>query len=167
MGLPGMILLLQINHELLTIFSSMVGGGALGGLISTFIHRKENKRIKTSEVIKSEASAKKEDASAAMEMMELLERTVAHMERMNEYNKANSVELMKLLSEKDEVNEKLKNDVKLLQLQRTEDNRRITGLEKAFDREFEWRKDGDYHYCMVRDCDNRKPPLGTLKREAS
>ena len=151
-----MILLLQINHELLTIFSSMVGGGALGGLISTFIHRKENKRIKTSEVIKSEASAKKEDASAAMEMMELLERTVAHMERMNEYNKANSVELMKLLSEKDEVNEKLKND-----------NRRITGLEKAFDREFEWRKDGDYHYCMVRDCDNRKPPLGTLKREAS
>ena len=71
MGLLGMILLLQINHELLTIFSSMVGGGALGGLISTFIHRKENKRIKTSEVIKSEASAKKEDASAAMEMMAL------------------------------------------------------------------------------------------------
>ncbi len=54
-----MIALLQINYELLAIFSSLVGGGALGGLVSTIINRKENKRIKKSEAVKSEAEAKK------------------------------------------------------------------------------------------------------------
>ena len=160
-----MIGLLQNNYELLAIFSSLVGGGALGGLVSTIINRKENKRIKKSESVKSEAEAKKEDVSAAVEMMGLLERTVAHMERMNDYNKTNSEELLKLLRDKDDINEKLRSDIKLLQLQRTEDHRRITGLEKAFDRELQWRKDGDYHYCGVEDCDKRQPPLGTFKRE--
>jgi hypothetical protein len=160
-----MITLLQINYELLAIFSSLISGGALGGLVST-INRKENKRIKKSEAVKSEAEAKKEDVSAAVEMMGLLERTVSHMERMNDYNKTNSEELLKLLRDKDGMNEKLRNDIKLLQLQRTEDHRRITGLEKTFDREFEWRKDSDYHYCRVKDCDKRQPPLGTFKRES-
>ncbi|MDY9917996.1 MAG: hypothetical protein U2P89_03880 [Proteiniphilum sp.] len=160
-----MITLLQINYELLAIFSSLVGGGALGGLLSIIINRKENKRIKKSEAVKSEAEAKKEDVSAAVEMMGLLERTVSHMERMNDYNKTNSEELLKLLRDKDDINEKLRSDIKLLQLQRTEDHRRITGLEKAFDRELQWRKDGDYHYCGVEDCDKRQPPLGTFKRE--
>ena len=138
----------------------------MGGLVSAIINRKENRRIKKSEVMKSEAEAQKEDVSAAMEMMGLLERTVAHMERMNGYNKTNSEELLKLLGDKQAKNEKLKNDVELLQLQRTEDHRRITGLEKAFGRELEWRKDGDYHYCKVEDCEKREPPLGTLKRQA-
>lgn len=160
-----MITLFEINYELLAIFSSLVGGGALGGLVSTIINRKENKRIKKSEAVKSEAEAKKEDVSAAVEMMGLLERTVSHMERMNDYNKTNSEELLKLLRDKDNINEKLRNNIKLLQLQRTEDHRRITGLEKAFDRELQWRKDGDYHYCGVEDCDKRQPPLGTFKRE--
>ncbi len=160
-----MIALLEINYELLAMFSSLVGGGALGGLVSTIINRKENKRIKKSEAVKSEAEAKKEDVSAAVEMMGLLERTVAHMERMNDYNKTNSEELLKLLRDKDGTNEKLRKDIKLLQLQRTEDHRRITGLEKAFDRELGWRKDGDYHYCRVKNCEKRDPPLGTFKRE--
>jgi hypothetical protein len=76
---------------------------------------------------------------------------------MNDYNKTNSEELLKLLRDKDDINEKLRSDIKLLQLQRTEDHRRITGLEKAFDRELQWRKDGDYHYCGVEDCDKRQP----------
>ena len=101
----------------------------MGGLVSTIINRKENKRIKKSEAVKSEAEAKKEDVSAAVEMMGLLERTVSHMEWMNDYNKTNSEELLKLLRDKDGINEKLRNDIKLLQLQRTEDHRRITGLE--------------------------------------
>ena len=73
------------------------------------------------------------NASAATEMMGLLERTVAHTE--------------------------------LLQLQRVEDHRRITGLEKMVEQELAWRKDGDYHYCEVEDCRLRKPPMGTFKRE--
>ena len=97
------------------------------------INRKENRRIKKSEAVQSEAAAKKEDASAATEMMGLLERTVAHTE--------------------------------LLQLQRVEAHRRITGLEKMVEQELAWRKDGDYHYCEVEDCKLRKPPMGTFKRE--
>ena len=75
--------LLNINYELLATLSSIAGGGALGGLISFVFNRKENKRIKKSEAVQSEAAAKRADASAATEMMNLLERTVAHMERMN------------------------------------------------------------------------------------
>lgn len=124
--------MLQINNDLLFLLSSFVGGGATGGLISAVINHKENRRIKRSEAARSEASAKKEDASAAAEMMGLLERTVAHTE--------------------------------ILQLQRAEDHRRITGLENMLERELTWRKDGDYHYCKVVECAVRKPPLGTFKR---
>ncbi|WP_313382278.1 hypothetical protein [Proteiniphilum saccharofermentans] len=127
-----MMELLQIHNDLLFLLSSFIGGGALGGLISTVINHKENKRIKQSEAVQSEAVAKKEDASAATEMMGLLERTVAHTE--------------------------------LLQLQRTEDHRRIMGLEKMVEQELAWRKDGDYHYCEVEECKQRRPPIGTFKR---
>jgi predicted RNase H-like nuclease (RuvC/YqgF family) len=156
--------ILPVNGEWLVTMSSFLGGGALGGWISAVVNRKENKRIKQSEAFQSEASAKREDALAATEMMGLLERTVAHMEKMNSYNKSNSEELLRLLREKEGINEKLKKDLALLQLQITEDHRRITGLEKTVEREIRWRKDGDDHYCLVVDCPNRLPPRGTFKR---
>lgn len=156
--------ILPVNGEWLVTMSSFLGGGALGGWISAVVNRKENKRIKQSEAFQSEASAKREDALAATEMMGLLERTVANMEKMNSYNKSNSEELLRLLREKEGINEKLKKDLALLQLQITEDHRRITGLEKTVEREIRWRKDGDDHYCLVVDCPNRLPPRGTFKR---
>lgn len=156
--------LLEINVDWLHTLASLAGAGALGGLISALVNRKENKRIKKSEAVQAEAVAKKEDASAATEMMGLLERTVSHMEKMNSYNKANSEEMMRLMKEKDGINEKLKKDIALLQLQRTEDHRRITGLERTVEREIRWRKDGDYHYCMADDCKMRIPPQGTFIR---
>ena len=157
--------LLKIDYELLATISSIAGGGALGGLISFFINRKENRRIKLSEAVQSEAMAKREDASAASEMMGLLERTVSHMEKMNSYNESNSESLLKMVSEKDSINDKLIKDLELLQLQRSEDHRRITGLEKTVAREIEWRKDSDFHYCKIINCQLRKPPLGTYKRK--
>jgi hypothetical protein len=42
--------------------------------------------------------------------------------------------------------------------------RRITGLEKTVERELEWRKESDFHYCSVINCELREPRLGTLKR---
>lgn len=159
------MLLLEINYQLLSLLGSLAGGGALGGLISVIINRRENKRIKVSEAMQSEATAKREDASAATEMMGLLERTVSHMEKMNSYNEANAESLLKMVNDKDIQNSKLVKDLELLQLQRTEDHRRLTGLEKAFEREMEWRKDSDYHFCDIVDCEMRKPPLGSLKRK--
>src|SRR5690554_4713967 len=156
--------LLKLNMDLLFSLSSFIGGGAFGGFISTVINRKENRRIKKSEAIQSEATAKREDASAATEMMGLLERTVAHMEKMNSYNETNSESLLKMVREKDSINNKLKKDLEFLQLQRTEDHRRITGLEKIVKRELSWRKDADYHYCKIVDCNIRKPPIGSYKR---
>lgn len=159
-----MMEILQLNNELLALLSSFMGGGALGGFISNVINRKENKRIKKSEAVQKEALARREDASAATEMMGLLERTVAHMERMNTYNESNSESLLNMVRDRDKLNDKLKRDLELLQLQRTEDHRRITGLEKTVERELTWRQDSDYHYCVVKDCEMRKPTMGTFKR---
>ncbi len=156
--------LLQMNGDWLFSLSSFVGGGALGGWISAVVNRKENRRIKRSEAVQSEATARREDASAATEMMGLLERTVAHMERMNDYNKSNAESLLLMVRERDELNSRLKKDLELLQLQRTEDHRRITGLEKTVKRELNWRRDGDLHYCAREDCEQRIPPMGTFKR---
>ena len=156
--------LLQIEGDWLFSLSSFLGGGALGGMVSAVINRKENRRIKRSEAVQHEAAAKKEDASAAAEMMGLLERTVAHMERMNDYNKTNAESLLLMVRERDELNDRLKKDLKLLQLQRTEDHRRITGLEKTVERELKWRRDGDMHYCAVEECELRVPPMGSFKR---
>jgi ribosomal 30S subunit maturation factor RimM len=58
----------------------------------------------------------------------------------------------------------MRRDIELLRLQRSEDNRRITGLEKTVERELEWRKDADFHYCEIVDCEIRKPPVGSFKR---
>ena len=156
--------LLSINYELLAMLTSVAGGSALGGLISFVFNRKENKRIKRSEAVQSEATAKREDASAASEMMGLLERTVSHMERMNSYNETNSESLLNMVREKDQLNDRLIKDLELLQLHRTEDHRRITGLEKTVERELEWREESDFHFCSITDCDLREPPLGTLRR---
>jgi hypothetical protein len=108
--------LLNINYELIGTISTILGGGALGGFISRIVNRKEIRRIKKSEAIQSEAMAKREDASAASEMMGLLERTVAHMEKMNSYNETNSESLLKMVREKDSINNKLKKDLEFLQL---------------------------------------------------
>ena len=159
--------LLKLNTDIFFTLSSFIGGGAFGGFISTIVNRKENRRIKRSEAVQSEAAAKREDASAATEMMELLDRTVAHMEKMNSYNEMNSERLLKMVQDKDVVNAKLKKGLELLQMQRTEDHRRITGLEKKVERELEWRKDGDYHYCTVTACELREPPLGTFIRKGN
>ena len=156
--------LLQMEGDWLFSLSSFLGGGALGGLVSAVINRKENRRIKRSEAAQHEASALREDASAAGEMMGLLERTVAHMERMNDYNKTNAEGLLLMVRERDELNDRLKKDLKLLQLQRTEDHRRITGLEKTVERELKWRRDGDMHYCALEECERRVPPMGSFKR---
>jgi hypothetical protein len=158
------MVMLQWNGELFAVLSSFMGGGALGGFISNVINRKENRRIKRSEAIQMEAIAKREDASAATEMMGLLERTVAHMERMNTYNEGHAESLLKMVQERDMLIDRLKRDMELLQLHRTEDNRRIRGLEKTVERELSWRKDGDFHYCTVKECKLRKPPIGTFKR---
>ena len=156
--------LLQIEGDWLFSLSSFLGGGALGGMVSAVINRKENRRIKRSEAVQHEAAAKKEDASAAAEMMGLLERTVAHMERMNDYNKTNAESLLLMVRERDELNNRLKKDLELLHLQRSEDHRRITGLEKTVERELSWRRDGDRHYCAVEECERRMPPMGAFKR---
>ena len=103
--------LLDIQSDWLFTLGSFAGGGAFGGLISSIINRRENRRIKQSEASQYEASAKREDALAATEMMGLLERTVAHMEKMNSYNKSNSEELLRMLKEKEGINEKLKKDI--------------------------------------------------------
>ena len=155
--------ILQSNGNLIALLSSFMGGGALGGFISNVINRKENKRIKKSEATQKEAMAKKEDASAATEMMGLLERTVAHMERMNTYNEGNAESLLKMVRERDQLNDRLKRDLELLQMQRTEDHRRIRGLEKTVERELNWRKESERHYCAREDCDRRLPLLIATK----
>ena len=164
MDMNRMMDLLQMNGDWLFSLSSFVGGGALGGWISAVVNHKENRRIKRSEAVQSEATARREDASAATEMMGLRERTVAHMERMNDYNKTNAESLLLMVRERDELNNLLKKDLELLHLQRSEDHRRITGLEKTVERELSWRRDGDRHYCAVEECERRMPPIGTFKR---
>jgi hypothetical protein len=84
------------SFEIMNALFTLVGGGALGGLVMNVVNRKENRRIKQSEADESVAHARLEDASAAKEIMSLLERTVVHMERMNAYNESNSERLMKM-----------------------------------------------------------------------
>lgn len=76
-----MVLLQLINQEWLVLLSSLLGGGATGGVISAVINHKENRRIKRGEARLSEAVAKREDASAASEMLGVLERSVAHSDK--------------------------------------------------------------------------------------
>ncbi|NCD10407.1 MAG: hypothetical protein EOL98_13530 [Negativicutes bacterium] len=68
--------ILPVNGEWLVTMSSFLGGGALGGWISAVVNRKENKRIKQSEAIQSEASAKREDCVFRSDSATLFGQTV-------------------------------------------------------------------------------------------
>ena len=61
----------------------------------------------------------------------------------------------------DEANQKLKN----LEFKVSENDRKISGLQKTIDNEIKERKAAEKNICFVIDCQLRKPKLGTYKKD--
>ena len=62
----------------------------------------------------------------------------------------------------EEANQKLKN----LEFKVSENDRKISGMQKIIESEINERKKAEHNICFVDDCQLRKPKLGTYKKEA-
>jgi chromosome segregation ATPase len=62
----------------------------------------------------------------------------------------------------EEANQKLKN----LEFKVSENDRKISGMQKIIESEIRERKKAEHNICFVTDCKLREPKLGTYKKEA-
>lgn len=63
----------------------------------------------------------------------------------------------------EDANQKLKN----LEFKVSENDRKISGMQKTIDNEIRERKIAENSICFVTDCKLRRPPLGTYKKETA
>ena len=63
----------------------------------------------------------------------------------------------------EEANQKLKN----LEFKVSENDRKISGMQKIIEGEISERKKAEHNICFVTDCEFRKPKIGTYKNEVS
>jgi hypothetical protein len=63
----------------------------------------------------------------------------------------------------EEANQKLKN----LEFKVSENDRKISGMQKIIESEISERKIAEHNICFVNDCKLREPKLGTYKKEVS
>lgn len=144
----------------------ILGLTTAGSVVGVILFYRENKKKANAEAKQAMSSAAKEDASAAKELLEVLNGTKDFMEEMNKYSKETASQLLSIVKEKDTA-------LKDAQKKDTENSykianceRQIKGLQKVVETEIAARKNAEANICLVEDCMLRKPPLGTYKKEA-
>ena len=142
-----------MNWEyIVTAVISLVSGGTLTGLYL----RKQTEGSATAGVVKESMEALK----SALEML------TGQQERFNAIIKDKDMLIEQqqgLINEYkvalEEANQKLKN----LEFKVSENDRKISGMQKTIDSEIRERKIAESNICFVTDCELRKPKLGTYK----
>jgi len=139
-----------------TAVISLISGGTLTGLYL----RKQTEGSATAGVVKESMEALK----SALEML------TGQQERFNAIikDKDRLIEQQQGLidgykSALEEANQKLKN----LEFKVSENDRKISGMQKIIDNEIKERKIAENNICFVTDCKLRRPPLGTYKKETA
>jgi len=141
------------------IIISAVVGMLTGGGVSWLFKIKEDKAGSKADVVDS-------STDAMNKMMELIG---SQQDRFNKIidGKDKLIEQQQGLIDGyktalEEANQKLKN----LEFKVSENDRKISGMQKTIDNEIKERKMAENNVCFSTDCKLRRPPLGTYKKEA-
>ena len=141
------------------IIISALAGLLTGGGVSWLFKIKEDKAGSKADVVDS-------STDAMNKMMELIG---SQQDRFNKIieGKDKLIEQQQGLIDGyktalDEANLKLKN----LEFKVSENDRKITGMQKTIDNEIKERKIAESNICFVTECELRKPKLGTYKNES-
>ena len=141
------------------VIISALAGLLTGGGVSWLFKLKEDKASSQADVVDS-------STDAMNKMMELIG---SQQDRFNKIidGKDKLIEQQQGLIDGyktalDEANQKLKN----LEFKVSENDRKITGMQKTIDNEIKERKMAENNICFVTECELRKPKLGTYKNES-
>jgi uncharacterized protein HemX len=141
------------------IIISAVVGMLTGGGVSWLFKIKEDKASSQADVVDS-------STDAMNKMMELIG---SQQDRFNKIidGKDKLIEQQQGLIDGyktalEEANQKLKN----LEFKVSENDRKISGMQKTIDNEIKERKMAENNVCFVTECELRKPKLGTYKNES-
>ena len=141
------------------IIISALAGLLTGGGVSWLFKIKEDKAGSKADVVDS-------STDAMNKMMELIG---SQQDRFNKIidGKDKLIEQQQGLIDGyktalEEANQKLKN----LEFKVSENDRKISGMQKTIDNEIKERKMAENNVCFATDCKLRRPPLGTYKKEA-
>jgi len=141
------------------IIISAIVGMLTGGGVSWLFKLKEDKAGSKADVVDS-------STDAMNKMMELIG---SQQDRFNKIidGKDKLIEQQQGLIDGyktalEEANQKLKN----LEFKVSENDRKISGMQKTIDNEIKERKMAENNVCFVTECELRKPKLGTYKNES-
>ena len=148
-----------------TIIVTLISVLLTGGLISSVFFYNENKRKAKAEVSKANAEAKKEyasanmvDAEASNGLINVLNGMSGYMKEMMKYNQEVNLKLLEDIKNKDANIEEFKKEIASLKLKVAENDRKLVGLQKAFDNEVSLRLEAEKNKCVVENCKLRQPP---------
>lgn len=133
-------------------------GVLTGGGISWLFKIKEDKAWSQADVIDKAADAMKKLLDNAEQQQTTFNTIISGKDKLIEQQQGLIDGYKTAL---DEANQKLKN----LEFKVSENDRKISGLQKTIDNEIKERKAAENNICFVIDCQLRKPKLGTYKKD--
>ena len=142
-----------MNWEL--IISAIVGM-LTGGGVSWLFRIKEDKAGSKADVVDSSTEAMNKMMTLIGTQQERLNAIIEDKDRLIEQQRGLINEYKAAL---EEANQKLKN----LEFKISENDRKISGMQKIIDNEIRRRRLAEHNICFVDDCQSREPKLGTYK----
>ena len=142
-----------------TVIVTLITVLLTGGVVSSIFFYRENKNKAKAEAKKEDASANVEDASAANTLLNVLTGFKTYMESITSYNQNVNLKLLEDIRNKDKDIDEFKKEIASLKLKVAENDRKLSGLQKAFDLEVSARLEAEKYKCVVENCKLRQPPL--------
>lgn len=141
-----------------TLISGVIGLLAGGG-VSWLFKLREDKAGSQADVIDKAADAMKKLLDNAEQQQTTFNAIISGKDKIIEQQQ----ELIDgYKTALDEASQKLK----ALEFKVSENDRKISGMQKTIDNEIKDRRTAENNICFVNDCQLRKPKLGTYKKEA-
>lgn len=140
------------------IIISAVIGMLTGGGVSWLFKIKEDKAGSQADVIDKAADAMKKLLDNAEQQQTTFNAIISGKDKLIEQQQGLINEYKTAL---EEANQKLKN----LEFKVSENDRKISGMQKIIESEIRERKKAEHNICFVDDCKLREPKLGTYKKE--
>jgi hypothetical protein len=141
------------------IIVSAFAGILTGGGVSWLLKIREDKAGSQADVIDKAADAMKKLLDNAEQQQTTFNAIISGKDKLIEQQQG-LIEGYK--SALEEANQKLKS----LEFKVGENERKVSGMQKAIDNEIKERRVAESNVCFVHDCKLRKPKLGTYKKEA-
>ena len=142
------------------IIISAIVGMLTGGGVSWLFRIKEDKAGSKADVVDSSTEAMNKMMELIGSQQDRFNKIIEGKDKLIEQQQGLINEYKTAL---EEANQKLKN----LEFKVSENDRKISGMQKIIESEISERKIAENSICFVTDCKLRRPPLGTYKKETA